>query len=144
MSPTVHDYLSTHVNILVTGPAFPHREEPLQCYVPIHSSLRRNHAAATVQPVTQELLQRPLIVGGTPRRIPSSQAKDGQAVVYDKDVVYTWRLGSTLHAYEVFFWEKALEGSIGQEVLSVAIEAWLGEQHVGTCGSAIERAKASG
>lgn len=37
------------------------------------------------------------------RAVPSDAARDGYAVVQDKDIVATWRLPSAVAAYEVFF-----------------------------------------
>lgn len=118
MSTTIQDYLLSRVNIHVTGPAFPHREEPLQCYIPLH----RSYSRTSPPPPSWH---RPLIPGSSVRTVPSAEAKDGQAFVYDKDIVHIWRLDKTMQAYEVFFWEKALEAAVGQEVLSVAMERWL-------------------
>ena len=141
MSPTIHDFLLTHLNIHVTGPSFPHREAPMQCYMPIRRDL--NHPNPCPPQSTQPShlqhspysnslatnnslhLSRPLVPGASARHIPSAEAKTGHAVVYDKDASCIWKFGSTMQAYEVFFWEKALEAAVGQEVLGVAIEGWL-------------------
>jgi hypothetical protein len=44
-----------------------------------------------------------VVPGGVPRPIESSNAKDGYALVYDRDIVTTWRLPNIMSAYEVFF-----------------------------------------
>jgi hypothetical protein len=37
------------------------------------------------------------------RLVPSDSARDGHALVQDKDVMSIWKLPSTVAAYEVFF-----------------------------------------
>jgi len=37
------------------------------------------------------------------RRMESARARNGSAVVFDRDVVTTWRLPSPMAAYEIFF-----------------------------------------
>lgn len=129
MASPLESFLLTHLSIHVTGPSFPHRPEPLKCYHPLHRSYPRDPGA-------------PNAWRGAPRIIAATTAQDngsgdngsgggGGAVVYDKDMVTTWRLGGgTMRAYEVFFWEKALEAAVGQEVLGVVVEGWM-EQQVG-------------
>lgn len=110
MGSTLESFLLTHLSIHVTGPSFPHRSEPLKCYIPLHRSYPRDPGAPNAWRGAQRIIA------------------DGErgAVVYDKDMATTWRLGGgTMRAYEVFFWEKALEAAVGQEVLGVVVEGWL-------------------
>ena len=79
-SASTADLLLSKLNIHVSGASGPKREEPIECFRPIHQAY---HSAL--------------------RTVDSSVAKDGVAVVYDRDIVTTWRLPSSMSAYEVFF-----------------------------------------
>ena len=95
------DALYPSLNIHVSG-AGPKRREPLECFRPVHQSYFRGHDAnRSSQPIASAM--HASIPGGTLRTIPSAAMKDGSAVVYDRDIVTTWRLPSSMAAYEIYF-----------------------------------------
>ena len=75
------------------------------------------------------------VPGGVARTMSTDATKTGQAIVYDRDLVTTWRLLDVLSAYQVFFLEKAFESALGQETMFVTVEAFL-EGETGICESA--------
>jgi hypothetical protein len=75
----VIDYLLTQLTIHVSG--VPTHSQPLELFYPQY------------HPYPRQSL----------RIIPSDSARDGHALVQDKDVVSIWKLPSMVAAYEVFF-----------------------------------------
>lgn len=71
--------LLSHLNIHASGG--PTHSQPLELFYPQHRFYPRQ----------------------TIRLIPSDVARDGHAIVQDKDLVSVWKLPSMVAAYEVFF-----------------------------------------
>lgn len=71
--------LLSHLNIHASGG--PTHSEPLELFYPQNRFYPRH----------------------TVRLIPSEAARDGHAIVQDKDLVSIWKLPSMVAAYEVFF-----------------------------------------
>jgi hypothetical protein len=95
------DALYSNLNIHVSG-AGPKRREPLECFRPVHQSyFRGDDANRSSRPIASAM--HASIPGGTLRTIPSAAMKDGAAVVYDRDIVTTWRLAGSMAAYEIYF-----------------------------------------
>ena len=124
--PMDHPYdLFKVLNIHITGPSLPEREAPIHCFRPVvrpyyrpdHQTPRDHSLYATLQ-------------GGSLRTVDAVDG--GDAVVYDRDVSAVWRLPSMMAAYQVYFWEKAFEAAVGQEVMLIAVEAFWAEQKLGT------------
>lgn len=95
----ISEFLYSNLNISVSGLG-PFRESPLDCYKPIHQSY--------YQPLSRRLphITSPLdshFPGGSLRTIDSSISPTGAAVVFDRDIVTTWRLPSPMAAYEIYF-----------------------------------------
>lgn len=87
MSPaTVIDHILSHLLIRVSTGTTIHAQ-PLDLF---HPDLHNYHQTATT--TTAKL-----------RAVPSAAARDGYAVVQDKDLLHLWRLPGTVAAYEVFF-----------------------------------------
>jgi hypothetical protein len=62
--------------------------------------------------------------GAVPRAVSSGAVDSGQGIVYDRDIVSTWRIPSSRIAQQIFLWEKAFEHALAQETMFVAIEAF--------------------
>ena len=85
----ITDALLSLLNIRVSGAGTTDRQTPFECYHPVHQSypITKHSAAPKHDP------------GGVLRQ----QKQNGQGIVYDRDVVTTWRLPSVSAAYGVFF-----------------------------------------
>lgn len=87
------DFILSKLDIYPSGACGPRRDAPIDCFKPIHQPYHHeshhDHAALAS-------LMASTVPGSIPRAI-------GDAVVYDRDIVTTWRLPSCLAAYEVFF-----------------------------------------
>lgn len=105
-STTLVDYLFSKTNIHVSGACGPKRSSPLECFRPIHQSYHRPVTAN--QPAIAKGLGE-CMPGGSLRKVKGNRKGGeggvdvGEAVVYDRDVVTTWRLPSSMAAYEIFF-----------------------------------------
>lgn len=73
------DHLLSHLSVHVSGP--PNHSQPLELFYPTLRNYR----------------------GDQIRAVPSDLARDGYAVVQDKDIMSMWRLPSVVAAYEVYF-----------------------------------------
>jgi len=93
---TLTDHLLSQTTIHVSGACGPHRTQPIECYYPQHHSYRHDVATRTAGRDGDRR-------GGCMRRMESARARNGSAVVFDRDVVTTWRLPSPMAAYEIFF-----------------------------------------
>jgi hypothetical protein len=93
------DSILPRLNIHVTG-AGPKRNEPVECFRPVHQAYSRPHDRRPPPIASTIRAQMPL---GAMRTVPSAHSEDGTALVYDRDVVTTWRLSSSMAAYEVYF-----------------------------------------
>lgn len=91
------DRLLNTINIHVHSPCIPPRQQPLDCYMPHHVAYTSHHhdQVPCIDPIMQSA-----VPGAAPRRI---EREDGEAWVYDRDVVTSWRLLDVRRAYEVFF-----------------------------------------
>jgi len=111
MDLNLTDLLLSTLTIHVSGACGPHHVQPIECYYPVHHSYQSDAlacrtAAATAAgsgPGWPPSPSPPANRNGGMRRLPSAKTPNGQALVYDRDIVTTWRLPSPLAAYEVFF-----------------------------------------
>ena len=87
------------LNIHVTG-ASPKRREPIECFRPVHQAYSQGHASISPPIASTMRAQMPF---GAMRAVDSAYSNDSTALVYDRDVITTWRLPSTMAAYEVYF-----------------------------------------
>lgn len=98
---TAFNDLYSSLTVRVAG-AGPRREEPLECFHPVHQSYTRENDPDQPSRSAASIINA-YIPGGTPRTIPSSAMKDGAATVYDRDIVTTWRLPGAQAAHEIYF-----------------------------------------
>ena len=115
------DFFMPRLNIHVSGTG-PKHIRPIDSFKPFHQAY--SHTARP-NPLPIESTIRASLPGGSMRTIKSGATSDGTAIVYDRDVITTWRLPNTLASYDVFFLENAFEAALGQETMAVAIEAFL-------------------
>lgn len=96
----VSDYILSKIDIHVSGACGPSRTQPIECFYPVHqaysASVSKKHA-----PIDD--CMEDVVPGGVPRPVESLAAREGYGLVYDRDIVTTWRLPNTLTAYHVFF-----------------------------------------
>ena len=116
------DFLLSALNIHVSGACGPHRTQPIDCFHPLHHNYR---ITAPRKPTSFDACMQTALPGGVARNVLSNATRTGQAIVYDRDLVVTWRLPDVLSAYHVFFLEKAFESALGQETMLVAVKAFL-------------------
>lgn len=91
---------SCHASTSTVTGAGPKRNEPIECFRPVHQAYSRPHNDRSL-PITSTIrAQMPL---GAMRTVDNAYSDDGTALVYDRDVVTTWRLPSSMAAYEVYF-----------------------------------------
>lgn len=93
------DSILPHLNIHVTG-AGPKRNEPIECFRPVHQAYPRRHDSRSPPIASAIRAQIPL---GATRTVDNAYSDEGTALVYDRDVVTTWRLPSSMAAYEIYF-----------------------------------------
>ncbi|KAI7204163.1 hypothetical protein D0869_02272 [Hortaea werneckii] len=108
----IADLFLDAINITVSGACGPLRESPIQCYYPTHQSYADESKPRNSRPGNQPVC---VIPGGVPRVVKSMLAKDGTAIVFDRDV------------------ERAFETALAHETLLVAIEAFVEEDGKGDC-----------
>lgn len=117
----VADYILSKIDIHVSGACGPGRAEPLECFYPVHQAysdnLSKKHA-----PVAD--CMKNVVPGGVPRPIESVATGEGYGLVYDRDIITTWRLPTVLSAYEIFFWEKEFERALGRNTMFVVLEGF--------------------
>ena len=94
------ELLLSRLTIYVSGACGPKREEPLQCFRPVHQSYYRpvnvqDHPFAAT-------LDRDLR-GGSLRTVKNASNGEQESIVYDRDIVSTWRLPTSMAAYEIYF-----------------------------------------
>lgn len=99
----ISDYILSRIDIQVSGACGPGRTQPMECYSPVHQAYRVN---ASKKHAAIDDCMAAIVPGAVPRPVKSLVAKEGYGLVYDRDIITTWRLPTTLAAYEVFFWEK--------------------------------------
>lgn len=116
MNQQAIEWLLSKINIHVSGACGPRREQPIECYYAMHQAYHQHCTPSSSQSSSR------------PRCVPSSSTRGGTAIVFDKDIVSTWRLPNTMAAYEVFYFEKAFECALGQGTMLVAIEAFLDQE----------------
>lgn len=96
----VSDCILSRVELNVSGACGPARETPLDCFHPVHQAysndISKKHAPIDVSMAT-------IIPGGVPRPIESAACSQGHALVYDRDIITTWRLPDAMSAYQIFF-----------------------------------------
>ncbi|KAI7219919.1 hypothetical protein KC333_g2693 [Hortaea werneckii] len=92
----IADLFLDAINITVSGACGPLRESPIQCYYPTHQSYADEAKPRNSPPPNAPTCA---ILGGVPRVVKSVLAKDGNAIVFDRDVVTTWRLPSPMAAH---------------------------------------------
>ncbi|KAI6901925.1 hypothetical protein KC318_g7762 [Hortaea werneckii] len=107
----IADLFLDAINITVSGACGPLRESPIQCYYPTHQSYADEAKPRTSPPGNPPVCAIP---GGALRFVKSMLAKDGNAIVFDRDV------------------ERAFETALAHETLLVAIEAFV-EEEGGKC-----------
>ncbi|KAI7550188.1 hypothetical protein KC331_g3335 [Hortaea werneckii] len=108
----IADLFLDAINITVSGACGPLRESPIQCYYPTHQSYADESKPRNSPPGNQPVCAIP---GAVPRLVKSMLAKDGKAIVFDRDV------------------ERAFETALAHETLLVAIEAFMEEDGKGDC-----------
>ena len=99
--------LLSKINIYVTGACGPKRDGPLSCFQPVHQSYYRA-TPPTAMPVAQDLSR--AFPGGSLRYLVplpnidnDTHVREHSALVYDRDIISTWRLPDTMTAYEIYF-----------------------------------------
>lgn len=121
---SVSNYILSKIDIHVSGACGPECAQPIECYYPVHQAysacVSKKHA-----PIDHAMAA--IIPGGVPRPVKSMAARKGYGLVYDRDIVTTWRLPNTASAYEVFFWEKEFERALGRNTMFVVLEAFYDE-----------------
>lgn len=96
----VFDYILAKLEIHVSGACGPPRSQPIECFYPIHQAY---NADSSNKHGPLDHCMSAAIPGAVPRPIKSAAASDGYGLVYDRDIITTWRLPSTLSAYDIFF-----------------------------------------
>jgi hypothetical protein len=69
------------------------------------------------------------------RRPPRPGCSGKGGIIYDRDLITTWRLPNTLSAHQINFWEKAFQAALGQGTMLVVIEAFVEEMGPEICES---------
>ncbi|CZT21580.1 uncharacterized protein RCC_07444 [Ramularia collo-cygni] len=115
------DYILSKIDIHVSGACGPGRTQPIECYYPVHRAYSENISKKHAS-IDDRL--KDFIPGGVPRPVESLAAREGYGLVYDRDIVTTWRLPAILSAYEIFFWEKEFERALGRNTMLVVLEAF--------------------
>ncbi|RMZ04900.1 hypothetical protein D0860_06155 [Hortaea werneckii] len=100
----ITDLFLDAINITVSGACGALRESPIQCYYPTHQSYADESKPRDSPPANPPTCAIP---GGVPRIVNSMLAKDGKAIVFDRDI------------------ERAFETALAHETLLVAIEAFV-------------------
>jgi len=94
------DFLLSNVNIYVSGGSGPKREGPIECFRPVHQSYHHPHQP-NQPPIAFSITS--AFPGGAMRSIESTASPTGSAIVFDRDLITTWRLPNAMAAYEIFF-----------------------------------------
>lgn len=117
---TLTDFLNTHLDVHPAGAIGPTRETPQQCYLPTHSRYKGQHTRmySTAHGCMESFSPR-----GVQRVQGSGPGRSG--IVFDRDIINTWRLPAFTAAYQVFFWEQAFQRALAQETVFVVIEAFI-------------------
>ena len=113
----------TRTDIYVSGAVGPQREAPIECFRPIHQAYNTppRSAQAVLDP-SEDIVD--LTSQSTLHMLQKRNSGERPSVVIDRDIVTTWRLPSTMAAYEVFLWERAFHEAIGRETIYETIEAF--------------------
>ncbi|KAK5166430.1 uncharacterized protein LTR77_007973 [Saxophila tyrrhenica] len=96
----VTDFLLSSLNIHVSGGSGPYREGPIDVYVPFHQAYTRPPERSP-PPIAFSLANS--FPGGSMRTVESTASPAGEGIVFDIDLITTWRLKNSMAAYEVFF-----------------------------------------
>jgi hypothetical protein len=117
---TVTDFLNSRLDVYPTGAIGPARESPLQCYLPTHSSYKgeQTRMYSTAHGCMEAAFPRGV------QRV-QEEGSGRRAIVFDRDIINTWRLPNVTAAYQVFFWEQAFQRALARETVLVVIEAFL-------------------
>lgn len=118
----VSDYILSKIDIHVSGACGPQRSQPIDCFYPVHKAYSPRASKSKNAHIDHSMAA--FIPGAVPRTIESTAAKDGLGIVYDRDIITTWRLPDTISAYQIFFWEKEFESSLGRNTMLVVLEAF--------------------
>lgn len=120
----LYQFFSSRVHITASGSSgpTPRRSQPLDCWLPVHTRYNWANRSVDQKPIDAAMAR--AVPGSFPRTVDSLKAKGGKAVVYDRDIITTWRLPDTISGHEVFFLEKAFEDAISHETLFVALGAF--------------------
>ncbi|KJY02294.1 hypothetical protein TI39_contig69g00009 [Zymoseptoria brevis] len=102
----VADFLLSKVDIQVSGACSVSRTQPIECYYPFHRPYSA-HGSKKHAPI--DTCMEAIVPGGVPRPVESAVAKDGYALVYDRDI------------------EKVFENALGQETVLIVLEAFMDE-----------------
>ncbi|KAI7359738.1 hypothetical protein KC354_g9265 [Hortaea werneckii] len=111
----IADLFLDAINITVSGACGPLRESPIQCYYPTHQSYADEAKPRNSPPSNAPICAIP---GGVPRIVKSMLAKDGNAIVFDRDVVTTWRLPSPMAAHFAEFL-----ATLGMQTVTIGLAA---------------------
>lgn len=113
----------TRTDIYVSGAVGPQREAPIECFRPIHQAYNTppRSAQAVLDPSDEPASP---TSQSTLHMLQKRQGRKPASLVIDRDIVTTWRLPSTMAAYEVFLWERAFHEAIGRETIYETIEAF--------------------
>lgn len=95
----VSDYILSKISIQVSGACGPERTQPIECFYPVHQAYRDD--VKKRGPLDHPIAA--IIPGAVPRAVKSTAAATGRGLVYDRDICTTWRLPSTMAAYQIFF-----------------------------------------
>lgn len=91
----IYDFLSNKTRVQLAGACGPHREDVLGCWTPIHSTY---NSKVKSRPSVDALMY-----GGAARVVQSDNAQNGQALIYDRDIITMWKLKDFAAANEVYF-----------------------------------------
>ncbi|GIZ47619.1 hypothetical protein CKM354_001070700 [Cercospora kikuchii] len=108
---SVVEFLSNHLDIHPSGAIGPSRNSHIDCFMPVHSSYTRSQRYQRGQ------------AGNTLLRGERRVAE--KAIIFDRDIINTWRFSDLSAAKEVFLCEQAFQRAIAQETAFIVIEAFL-------------------
>ncbi|PPJ54697.1 hypothetical protein CBER1_05990 [Cercospora berteroae] len=116
---SVVEFLNNHLDIHPSGAIGPSRNSHVDCYVPVHSPYTRSQQGQRAHEVRGQ-------VGTTLSR--GERRIDQKALIFDRDIINTWRFSDLSAAKEVFFCEQAFQRAIAQETTFIVIEAFLEQE----------------
>ncbi|CAK1366026.1 uncharacterized protein RHO25_010799 [Cercospora beticola] len=113
---SVVEFLSNHLDIHPSGAIGPSRNSPVDCYMPVHSSYTRSQGYPRAQEGRGQ-------AGNTLLR--GERRTEEKALIFDRDIINTWRFSDLSAAKEVFLCEQAFQRAIAQETAFIVVEAFL-------------------